>query len=496
MNYVIIPNEVSMLEIIDKDYSLSPSMYKKIKISNKNVKKIGELIEGNFVEGEEIGSIAYMKESKYYFIRTKSLQPYSSILYFKGDSVVPINPKYFIDFKIKEGDILFSKDSNIGECCYIESNDYKNFMISSGFLKLDFPYNKLYIFAFLKHKLTKTQLDFSTPKGATIRHSGNRFLDCFIPFPNQKNAEEVIKYVEVLMRVIIDKEKEIRDKNKKINEIIGEELISNQNRTEFIYEFPTIKEIMEIGRLDTGLYSQDYKHNQFLIKNYKFGSKNIFERGFEIRRGQNLQISCIGKSIYLDNPKNNFYRLIRPTNLSDFRTIARLEYLGNKNTLEEVRKGDILFSAEGVIGKTHIFCDEQQKTITNIHGILINKENFNLNENIFIGCFLGYLREVGILDKISVGSQGGSLAKIYFDNLLFPNFPENKQNEITKLYYNSNPIERNASDLNLDNFISEHRNWNKELGIYQLGNQINELKIKLNKVLEEIIEDKEIKIEL
>ncbi len=206
------------------------------------------------------------------------------------------------------------------------------------------------------------------------------------------------------------------------------------------------------------------------------GAKKILEWGFAIKRGQNLQISAIGKSIYTNVKKPYFYILIRPTNFSDYGTIAKFEYLGNPKELSTLEEGDIVFSGEGTIGKCVLFPNINERWITNIHGIILNKEDHNIMESAFVSCFIRFLRHWGIFDYISVGGQGGSLAMKYWDDIYVPNFPEAKQKEIAKLYYN--PIDY-PTDLNLDNFLEKDSKWNKEAGILQLDLSVKKVKRKI-----------------
>ena len=123
--------------------------------------------------------------------------------------------------------------------------------------------------------------------------------------PN-KNTEDTIKYVELLMQAIINKEIEIRRKYNKILDEIQNELEKNQNNKKFKYDLPNISEIMNLDRMDSSLYSEDFRKKEFLITNYKYGVSSVKELGFQISRGQNLQISNIGKSIQTDVYRENY----------------------------------------------------------------------------------------------------------------------------------------------------------------------------------------------
>jgi len=368
-----------------------------------------------------------------------------------------------------------------------------NFMISGGIVRLRFSEDvRYYVLGFMKHKFFKAQIELMTARGATIRHAKTLWLDTLIPFPNQQNADEVVEFVSLLVKSIIRKEAEIRKKYYKILDLIDAELKDNQTNKKFNYSLPTLKELTKVGRLDTGLYSKGFKKILFEIENYKTGASTLEKLGFKPRRGPNLAVSVIGKSIYSENPKTNFYTLIEPMDITDHMTIRRVRWLGNKTKIPYLRKGDILFGAEGNIGKVYIFCEEIDNTITNYHGMTINTEEVDLTENIFIGCFLSFLKEKGIFDKISVGGQGGSVGKEKLLTLKIPNFPRPKKEEISKYYYN--PVTYNENKLNLHDFENEDIKITAEAGIWQLDRQIKQIKQKLNTILHKIIMDEEVYI--
>jgi len=194
--------------------SLSSCSYKTVLFKNKNIKSIQELLLGKPQNGKEIGSFSYTSKSKFYFIRTKALQPnYFLPILNDIQCAVPIFPSAFKDFDLRKGDILISKDANIGESSYLDE-DLPNFMISGGLVRLRFPVNiRYYIFAFMKSKFFKSQIDYLTgSKGATIRHARTSWLNAVIPFPSQQNKDEIIEYVSLLTKAVIRKEREIKKK--------------------------------------------------------------------------------------------------------------------------------------------------------------------------------------------------------------------------------------------------------------------------------------------
>lgn len=496
MDYLRVPKEITLDEIQTEDVSLSPSMYRSVIIPTRTVKQVKDLLNPthSFDKGLEPGSTWYMKRSTHYFIRTKALQENSCLLYPKGDAIIPINPKVFVDPVLCDGDILMSKDSNVGECAIIDGNYWINHMFSGGVVRLHPVRERYYLFSFLKHPLFKAQLHAKTARGAIITHAKKLWLDCLVPFPNQKDASRVIQYAAALMQAIVDKEKAIRKKNSLIDKVIKTELSQHQKSgSTFTYSLPTIKEISNLNRLDVGMYSEDFKYKQFLIRNYERGYTNYEDFGFEIGRGQNLQISCIGKSIYSDEPKANFYRLVAPTDISEYRTVRQFRYLGNKKALSLLKQGDVIFGAEGFCkGRVVILADEVKKTISNIHGIIFHPKDGDFVKGIFFGCFLGYLRSIGLVDAIGAGGSGGSLAIGYFHHVPIPKFPESKQIEIARFYHNPSPPPKDTQTL--DTFIDWHHRWNVDLGIWELDREMKVLQCTLADVQQQIIAGKTVEV--
>lgn len=482
-------------DIIGSKYNLAPSQLMILGAPNKNKSFVRDLLSRKLKfsdNGNEVGSINYISKSPKYFIRAKALQKESLLPFLTEETAIPIRPQVFTDFSLKAGDILISKDSNIGEAVILDK-DLPNHTISGALYKLPVQKNKYYLFAFLKHKYFLNQLDLLVPKGATIRHAKTLFLDCKVPFPNQKNKDNVVTYVELLTQAIIAKEKEIRKKYEQILTIIEQELLENQKNEEFKYQHPNLVTLKKNNRINAGFFSEHFSKNEFIIKNYHLGFSNIKDLGFNVSRGQNLQISCIGKSIYSDKYKEGFYTVIKPKHLSIYGTAFSREYLGNAKKLKTLKAGDIIFGAEGFDkGRSMVILKDRDKTITNIHGITINHKEGDISLSIFIKCFLDYLRKTGMTDLYAVGGNGGSLAMKYWDIIPFPNFPKNKQDQIIGLYHNLTDYPKS---LNLKNFLEEDQRWNEKSGIIEIDKSTKQLKKQLNSVLDKIVNDEVVNLE-
>lgn len=494
-SYVKTPTAISFSDIVEKEFTLSSSQYMDLVMPNENFLYVKDFLSRPLQRkdlGVEVGSLNYIGKSTHYFLRTKALQQHSFLPEITGETALPIMPGCFVRMNLIKGDLIISKDSNIGEIVILDK-DYPNFMLSGALYKLPVSDKKFYLLAFIKHNIFREQLDFMVPKGATIRHAKTLFLDCKIPMPNI-NTDETIKFVELLTQAIINKEQLIKERHEKILQQIEQELLNNQKSNKFKFELPTINEIENTGRLDTNLYREHFKQIVFQIQNYTKGFQTIHQLGFSLSRGQNLQVSNIGDSVYSKKKYKNFYTLMLPKFLSKYGTVDKVEYLGNPNSLKTLKKGDLIFGAEGFEkGRSIVIIEEQDRVITNIHGITIQQEEHNVNKAIFVKCCLDYLRSKGLIDLYAVGGNGGSLAQKYWDIIPFPNFPEPKQKEIALLYHNPESNYQTET-FTLDNFLEQDNAFNETAGIYELDKTGKQLKEILNTAIDDIANDKAVEI--
>ena len=495
-NYIKTPAYISFKDIQEKNYVLSSPQYAKLIMPNRNFKFVRDFLSRPLKRtdlGIEVGSHNYIGKSPCCFLRTKALQPYSYLPDINSETSVPIIPKVFLNQDLKEGDLLISKDSNIGEVVILDK-DYPNTMLSGAIYKLPIQEYKFYLLAFIKHNFFKEQLDFMVPKGATIRHAKTQFLDCKIPLPNKKQ-KDTINYIEFLMQAIINKEKLIREHHKCILNKIETELINNQKSRSFDFSFPSINEILAMERLDTGLYNQEFKKWNHLVMNYKYGSKNLLSRGFSWVRGTSLENNAIKTRIDSDIFKKGFYELVLPTHISQYGFIEKSFFIGTPTKLKTISKGDIIFGGEGFgKGRTYVVIDDTANVATNYHGIRIVNENNDLVESIFIRCFIAFWRHKGMIDYIGVGGSGGHCAPAYFHLIETPLFPKNKMNDIVKHYHNNSSSYEIVSKGNFNNFLQLDNDFNKCAGIHELDKSAKLLKTRLNDAIDNIINDKSVNL--
>ena len=440
MKYIRVPREISLADLKTKTASWSAGMYRRIEIPTSKTRLIRELI-ASYDKGGDPGSMYYLETSTHHFIRTKALQAHSYLINSKGGAITPINPRVFEDMALTDGDILLSKDSNVGEFAMIDGDNWRNYTLSGGIVRLR-PrpsINRHYLFAFLKHELFKGELLSMVPRGATIAHANELWLDCRIPFPAQRDADDVIAYVAALTEAIVDKERAIRARNDKIHAQIDTELAVNRADT-FRYQYPTREEIAGLGRFDAAIYSREYKSKIARIRNYRRGYETPTAAGFTITPGPSLEIKLLQTRLDSDAPKPGFYELLIPANISEYGTMDAVTSLGTARKLPLLRAGEILFGEAGFHkGRSIVLIDERERATTNAHGLYARRSDGNLARSIFFRCILNWYRSQRLIDLMAVGGSGGHFSPDYFDFVLIPKFSEVLQRQICDLYHNPTP---------------------------------------------------------
>ena len=154
--YIRTPDSVSWQDLVDKGYSLSSSQYVKFVMGNTNYKYVKDFLSRPLERadlGTEVGRLSYIDKSPCYFVRAKALQEFSYILDLNIETYLPILPSEFVQMNLKKGDLLISKDSNIGEIVILE-NDYPQSMLSGAIYRLPVKDDwRYYLLAFIKHNV-------------------------------------------------------------------------------------------------------------------------------------------------------------------------------------------------------------------------------------------------------------------------------------------------------------------------------------------------------
>ena len=465
MHKTIVPTQVKISELMANG-SLSPSNYRKLTIKNPNVKKIATYLDDDipYIKGKEPGSSAYVPKSQQIFLRNSCINniQYSAI----KSKYIYLNPNYYDDCMVETGDILFCTDANIGDCCYYIS-DGEKVIFSSGMIKLNFKDEKFkyYVMALMRDDYFREQLDAKTPKGATIRHSGDAFLECEIPACPE---DWIYSLTETLIKNISYTEYVSNEKLRETEKLIEEKIMVD----EYEYVNPTIKQMQEKARLDSGIYSNTVFQWIENVKHYKDGFSSLKEFGFDLRRGPNLAKRDLGRSIQLETYRKGYNILIYPSDISDSGYIEQVSYLGARNPIWFLGEKNILFSAEGTVGKTFIVCDDNMHFTTNFHGTIVYPltEDVPLRKSVFLGLYLSWLRTNGVFSRMSVGGNGGSFAVGYWDNIKIPNVDDAFMDKLTEIYSAKTDLDPMKFDVEAIRMA----------GIYELNNFLIKCKATLS----------------
>ena len=497
-SYIVKPTIIKKSQILEKENSFSSFSYRFVSFKNKNVIPLGSsdiLLEN--IKGFEPGSKEYINFSENYFIRISEMNDLNFFFDVSKDTkkLRPLDNGNKNKFVVK-GDICYQTASNVGNVCFYGG---KKAFYNSHIRKLDFKKNKYYIFAILKSKFGNEQVDVAGSIKGVDNFREEYLLNTQIPFPTNKNNTnpgEVEELISLIVQNIIDKEEQIKEKNKLIDDKIETELKENQKPNKFFYSYPKIGKIKENDvRLDTGLFEKDFNKFDFLIHNYINGIFILKDKNYEISRGQNLQITNIGKSYYSDQKLNDkFYTKILSSNISEDSVVTGVSYLGNAKKLKFIEPEDIIFCSRGAqFGRATVFPEIVKSTITNIDNMHIRNKTSNLSEKVFICQFLRYLRKIKYLYKIAIFGNGSfSFTKYHLADLSFPIFPESKQKEIYKIYYHK--VDENK-DLTFDNYLIKEKSRNKQIGIFQLNMDILKLKDILENSIHKVVMDRKIEID-
>lgn len=485
--------EINIFDTFNNGFKLTPSNNRTFEEINNGF-PLKDIVD-NYLNGFEIGSINYVKSSTKRFIKTNNITP-NCLLDFSSVEYMKVNNKIINNIVILEdNDIIIAKDgggNGLGECSlYIKNSNFDDYMCGAGLiLRISGKMKRSYILGMLKSKHFKEFIDNQTPIASTLRHSNTISLNYKLNDFDVNNEKHLL--LSYITQNLIDKELQIKEKNILIDTLIDDELgVKNHNSNQVFADKDMF--IKNGFRFSAGLYNKDYLNIFNSIKNYKNGSFNISEK-YNYKRGQNLQESNIGKSFYSDKKINGFYTLITAQDFSENRTINNIRYLGNKNkNLLKLQKSCIIVNATGFnTGRTIYFNNiNNENIITNINQWVFSNKGENIILDVFVSSILSYLKRNMFFDNIKDPSNGGFIVKPHIENFLnIPNFDEEKQKEISKEYFNNVSKKENT----LDSYLDNEKLRNKELGIWQLNQEIFLLKEQLETIVESIVFNKNIEI--
>lgn len=463
-----------------KDCLLSSSLHKQINVANENYFPLRSLLSRELNRndlGKEVGSINYVSGSNFFFTKTKALQAYSFLPVLNSESTESIMPQAFVDHNLKAGDIILSKDSNIGETVILDK-DYPNYMLSGALYKL--PLNesdKFYILAFIKHRYYREQLNRLVPKGATLRHAGTKFLDCNIPFP-VNNKEAILNFVSNITKKIVEIEIEIKKRDSEINDTIETELNKNQH-TSTIYNFShaTYSKLTIGKRLDTGVYSDTFQRITHLLTNYEGGV--FYVDADKLRSGSTPKIRDIS------NYSEGCLRWITPTNCSDWGFIQTHESISTptKNNLNDDAVLLINRTSRGGKGEyvgIGTFYDYNTYGDGHHNQGIYRITGYSKELLVFITTFMNTKMMRKYCSALSVGSKMKEIKSEQFLSIPIPVLDSKVLKRVYKLFYTEN------FDRSIENILSLQTH---NVGLFHLSVAESILTKYLNSVLDMIIDN-------
>ncbi|HBD95743.1 MAG: hypothetical protein A2015_12880 [Spirochaetes bacterium GWF1_31_7] len=485
-SYIIKPKSVKKSEIIKNDYIFSASRHNNIQI-NSNFDYLVNLIKISKK------SVSLTNQKKYFnYVEIGSINTTTG--YIEPTLKKSIDISTDSVFQLEKDDILISTvRTYLGGIGIINQKD--QYLVASKALivlrELKKDINKYYLFGILRTGFFIEQTNLILNASMYPRMDKDSFDKLKIPFPtntNHQNPEKVENHISNIVQNIIDKEEQIKLKNKQIDELIEKELKEKQKAGSFSYRYPKISEIREETRLDTGLYERNFKEIDFLIRNYEGG---IFQIPLDkFKSGSTPKVRVF-------DPQNKKYKWVTPTLITDqgnYQPSATIN-MDSKNNLS---KDCILIINRTSKGKKGEYVGITCFYEVNSFGLgqhnqgLYQIKDYSKFEKLFIICLLNSKLYRKLCGCISIGSKMKEMKSLDFAFLKFPNFPDSKQKEIVNLYYKS--LEKNKN-LNIENYLEIEKIRNRKLGIFQLNLEIFSLQEQLETLVHKIVSEEYIEID-
>lgn len=491
--YIEKPKVINISQVKEKN---SFSINDFLKIKNWNSEILKKFLEKSFINSN-IDSCYYYKNSKYFLVTNKALN--DNILS-EEEKYIWVIPEWFKTKNkcvIQKWDLIIWNNWTLWQIAFIKKDFY--WITNSNVTLLRFNNLKsIYYLIWIFHSkwFRENCFTISTKSWTQQFITRDNLENTKIPFPSKNNhrePEKIENLVSLITQNLIDKEEQIKLKNKIIDEKIEKELKENQTSWKYEYCFPTISWIRETSRLDTWLYWQKFKEFYSLVENYKYWYWNIEELWFKTKKWPNLAISVIWTSIYSDEKINkNFKQLILSKDVTEEWWIKKIKYIWNKKNLPTLKQYDFMLFARWDIGRV-LFIDDSLVWATSNFDVFFITSKLPYFKNIFLLNYFKFLKTHNFWEYFWVwGSWAPSLTDYFLKKLKIPNFPDEKQQEIASLYYNK--VEKNI-DLTFENYLEKEKKRNSELWIFQLNMELFELRETLENLIDKIIMNEEINVD-
>lgn len=487
LKYIDVPKEISINLILSKRSCLAPSKYHDFYPPTGVDFRILSTLIGSTSLRKNIS-----KSQSYQYIEIRDIDV--------NTGFVATNPYkgYFLpsesSLDIQQHDILISKVRTYRKGIGMVETSEKDLTCTPAFFVIRDVSNEItkeYLLSILRSEFFIEQILSLQNRGMYPTLDADSADNVLIPIPKKK---EILNYVSVLTRSIVNKYRLIYEKNETILELVRNEIKDNQKQNTFEYTLPSVSDLFNNGRIDAGFFSEDHKRSIFETQNYKNGFFTLNEAGFEMIPGPSLEIKLLGTRIDSKYPRKGFYRLVTPKQFTEFGTISYYAYLGTPRKINPIQYGDILFGESGT-GRSLVYLETHDHTINNAHAHILRPipGECSLERAITIRAIIAYYKSIGVIDHLTVGGSGGHLSPSYFDRVFIPDFPEKKQKEISSLYHN--PTARiDTKYLSIDNYIETDDLFNSKAGITELDKSAKIIKEHLDVVIDKIVRNQKIEI--
>jgi len=478
-NYLIKPKSVKKSEVQEREYIFSASRYNDIQI-NSNFDFLDNLITVSK------NSVNLKKQKKYFnYVEIGSINTSTGYVVPTYKKSVDISADSV--YQLQKDDILISTVRTYLGGIGIVNQKEQNYVASKALIvlrDLKKNINKYYLFGILRSSFFIEQTKLILNASVYPRMDKDSFAQLKIPFPTIANhpiPEKVEILISLIIQNIIDKEEQIKLKNKLIDELIEKELNENQKTVTFSYNYPRINEIREETRLDTGIYEKEYKRISGLVKNYIHGNYCLDKD--KISPGETP------KDYYFSDYKinDNFYDWVTPKNINQ-RQLAFHTYIFTK-TKSKVKDNALVLNGIRYVGNG-IFVAKGSCVCANQNTLIINQFE-EINNQLFLFCFL--TSDLG--KKMQILRRNFGIVPILYSEQMskipIPDFPLSKKQKITKLYYNL--LDKN-SDLTFENYFEKEKDRNHKAGIFQLNMEIFSLQEQLEDLVHKIVMEEKIEL--
>ena len=478
-------NIIFFNQLEENDYSLSAKLYEQYELPYENSKKLSEFLISPLQKGIEVGSDAYIDNKKFKFIRTNGISN-SSVL-FDEKSCVGVPKSYFEKQNLKKDGILIVKDGSIGNVAFLDK-DFPNYMISSGINLINCK-NPLYVFSILQHYLFKQNFYYKVTSGFTISHAENIFLDFDIPLP-KSNEEEVMSFIEIIMKSIISKERLIKYKINCLNNYISK-LLNFEDFEELDDVYPTYADLIKVKRIDSGYYSKKSIYVRNLIESYCEGY--FYISSSNIKGGNTPKIRS--------NPsyEDLAYKWIMPSYINDDGlnvNVCSMDFKGKNNINQDVCL---------IVNRTSKKSDGQSGKFVGIASFydysffkeghhnqgFYRIENLDKIDLIMITTLFNHPIYREYFGEISVGSKMKEVKKYNLVEIPLPKFDRDIKEKLKELYFNE--LSWNFTG-DIKHFNDYDNKWSQKAGIYDLYLMSYRQKMFLNSLIEKIYNNQDIEI--